>query len=280
MSIVEGLTRDDQYDRLATFFQEVYTGNPHWRAGDPAHTKAMISNQTPFAGHSTAQAFWVRDSDSILAAATALFDEGFNRHWKQDAGHIHFFEALPGAGEEAQTVLDAACQWLGERGCAFARLGFLYAWQIGLTIDAYEEPPTAFHTYNPPYYHGFVKNAGFQTERGLVEYRVRFSPDLANRYRDMIQSVKVRLRPMDPSRVWEDTETFCNLYNESFAGHWGAPQFTTEEAAGLTMGLGELLEPNFVWFAEDAGETVGFVYSLPDLNQLPQVRHGILLRLE
>lgn len=279
MSIVEKLTGGDQYGRHAAFLQEVYRGNPYWRAGDPAHTAAMMSNHSPFAKHSTAQAFWVRDDDRILATATALFDEGFNRHWKQDAGHIHFFEALPGADEEAKLVLNAACQWLSDRGSCYARLGFLYAWQIGLTIDAYDEAPTAFHTYNPPYYHGFVKNAGFHTERGLVEYRVRFNEDLADRYRSMVQSAQARLRPMDPARVLEDTGEFCKLYNEAFAEHWGAPQFTTEEAAGLTLGLAELLEPNFVWFAEDRGETVGFVYSLPDLNQLPEVRHGILLAI-
>ena len=74
-----------------------------------------------------------------------------------------------------------------------------------------------------------------------------------------------------------DTELFCALFNETFTDHWGAAQFSADEFAGLIAGLEDLLDPQMIWFAEDGGETVGMVYTLPDLNQMPDVRHGVLL---
>jgi hypothetical protein len=42
---------------------------------------------------------------------------------------------------------------------------------VPLTIDAYDAVPTLFHSYNPAYYHSYVKNAGFITEHGLVNIK-------------------------------------------------------------------------------------------------------------
>jgi hypothetical protein len=62
--------------------------------------------------------------------------------------------------------------------------------QLPLTIDAYDAVPTSFSRYNPPYYHSYIKNSGFVTEHGLVEYEVEFTPELERRYREMVQRVK------------------------------------------------------------------------------------------
>jgi len=164
---VEKLSSEDQFDRYAKFVAQVYESDPNFRPDD--HLALMISNRSPFASHSLAQPFWFRDADRITAAATALVDERFNRHWNQRAGHVLHFEALPEADEDARLVLTGACDWLREKGCTFARAGFLYGWQIGFTVDSYDVPPTTFHTYSKPYYHRYLKNAGFATERGLVE---------------------------------------------------------------------------------------------------------------
>jgi len=219
----------------------------------------------------------------FAATVTAVVDPQFNRHWNQRAGHLFFFEALPGRPEAARALLDEACGWLRQEGCQFARLSFLYGWQIGLNIDAYDHCPSFLHPYNPPYYHSLIKGAGFFTEKGLVEYHTQFSDELAALYRENVGragAAGLGLRTWDFSRLSDETALFLELYNHTFAEHWGAPQFSFDQVAGLTEGLREMLVPEWLWFAEVDGETAGVVYSLPDMNRAfhghPQ-DHGMLL---
>jgi hypothetical protein len=172
--------------------------------------------------------------------------------------------------------------------------------QLPLTIDAYDAVPTIFHTYNPPYYHSYVKNGGFRTEYGAVQYQVQFTPDLAQHYREMVAratNAGVFLRSWDFDRLEEETETFTDLFNETFQSHWGFMPLTTAVMRGLTVELRDFLVADFTAFAEAEGQTTGFVYALPDLNQafhrmrgkaieenLPELRqhlqdidHGVLL---
>jgi hypothetical protein len=135
-------------------------------------------------------------------------------------------------------------------------------------------------------------------EHGAVQYQVEFTPELARRYEQMVErATDIKLRNWDFERLDEEAVLFTDLYNETFAQHWGAPQFTLPEMSELTVGLKDFLVPEFTVFAEAEGQTVGVVFSLPDLNQafhamrgksieenfgefqqaLAQIDHGMLL---
>src|SRR5581483_2444579 len=124
-------------------------------------------------------------------------------------------------------------------------------------------------------------------------------PELARRYEQMVENAPagVSLRAWDFARLEEEAALFTDLYNETFAQHWGAPQMTVPEMSELTVGLKDLLVPEFTVYAEADGQTIGGVFSLPDLNQafhalrgksieenfdefgqaLAQIDHGMLL---
>ncbi len=280
---VRALQSREELERYLDFAREVYRGNPHWVEPDRHHLLEMIGAKAPQASHCRIQPFCVEANGRVAATVTAVVDDAFNRHWNQQAGHLLFFEALPDAGEASGELLHAACEWLAKQECQFVRLSVLYGWQLPLTIDAYETAPTFLHTYNPAYYHGFIKSAGFFSEKGLVEYQVRFDDKLAERYRAMVERAEgagVRLRSWDFSRLEQETETFTAVVNQTFAEHWGFSPFAAAEMAGLTVGLKDLLVPEFTAFAEVEGKAAGAVFSLPDLNQAArggEINHGILL---
>ena len=61
-----------------------------------------------------------------------------------------------------------------------------------------------------PYYHAYVKSCGFTTETGLVEYRVRFTPGLAERRpKASITPTSACPAPMPtrPTSSWSGTTT-------------------------------------------------------------------------
>ena len=262
---------EEDLNRFAGFGVRVYEDVSNWVPPDTHHIVANLSGRFPRAEQSSHKAFWVLDdSGSILATVAAVISEPFNRHRGESLGHLAYFESLANHEEAGVAVLRAACDWLRERGCTAARFGFLPSWQFPLTIDAYDAIPTFLHVVNPPSYHRIIKNAGFITERSLVEYRIAFTPELAAAYRGMIdkaESAGATLRAWDFGQLEEETAQFCQLTNDCFARHWGIPQFSVDELAELTVGLRDSLVPGFMHFAEDRGQLAGFVYATPDLNQ-------------
>lgn len=267
---VQALNTGEELKRYVDFGDVVYRHNPNWVPPDAHHLIELLGGQGGFGPDCQIQAFAVEEGDRMFATVTAVVDEAFYRRWNERIGHLLFFEALPDENEAVAALMTTACDWLQARGCTAARLSILPGMQMPLTVDAYDEVPTIFHTYNPAYYHSYVKNSGFATERGVVQFQVHFTPDLANRYREMVDRVTksgVKLRSWNFDRLEDETEVFAKICNETFKAHWGFMPLPTAVYAGLTLGLKDFLIADFTAFAEVDGKTIGFVYSLPDLNQ-------------
>ena len=267
---VNKLSRAEDLERYVDFAKEVYSNNPYWVPTDKDHLIKLLSGNAGFGPQSEMQAFAVEDEGRIVATVAALRDEAYYLHWKEDLGHLLFFEALPDQNAAVDALIRDACEWLRERGCIAARLSMLAAIQLPFTIDAYDVVPTCFNRYNPPYYHSYIKNCDFVTERGIVEYETHFTPELEQRYREIVQRVKdagVIVRSWDFDRIEEEGEAFGALANETFSAHWGFMPLPDAVLRGFYIDFRPFLIPELLTFAEVDGERVGFVYSLPDLNQ-------------
>ena len=267
----------EEVSRFISFFSEAWPGAK--RVPLEANYQASL-----FAGSPSrkVQGFWAEEDGRILATVAAFVDEPFNRHWSEQSGHLHFFEARPEAREASKMLLDEAGAWLKQTGAAFARLSFFFGWAVGIANDSEDGLQTMFHSNNPHYYHSFVKNAGFFTEKGLVELRTDFTPDLESRYRGIVEEAGargIRLRHWNMDRLEEEGKVFTRLFNETFAHHWGAPQWEEAEGVGFVMEYKGVTIPELTAFAEVDGELAGFVYAQPELNRagagLP-MDHGVL----
>jgi len=267
---VKKVSTPEELERYVDFAKEVYRDNAYWVPGDKHHLMKLLSGDAGFGPQSEIQAFVVEDGDRIVATVAAMKNEAYHRHWNEKLGHLLFLEALPDQNEAVEAVIGEACEWLLARDCTAARLSILPGVQLPFTIDSYDAVPTCFHTYNPPYYHSYIKNCGFVTERGVVQYQVEFTPELERRYREMVQHAKdsgVVVRPWDFDRLEEESDAFAALGNETFSAHWGFMPLPDAVMRGFTVEFKDLLIPELLGFAEVDGERVGFVYSIPDLNQ-------------
>lgn len=267
---VRPLSTHDEFERYVDFAQEVYRDNQYWVPPDKHHLTHFLAGEAGFGPSSKVQPFWVEEGDKILAIVTALNDESYDRHWDERMGHLLFFEALTDQDLAVNSLINGACEWLQAQGCNAARMSMLPGAQLPLTIDAYDAVPTIFHVFNPPYYHSYIKNSRFTTELGVVQYQIQFTPELAGRYREMSRAATengVSLRSWDFDRLEEETEIFAALGNETFSAHFGFMPLPNAVYRGLTIELKDFLVDDFTVFAEVDGQAVGFVYSIPDLNQ-------------
>ena len=267
---VTKLNTPHELERYVDFAREVYRDNPYWVPGNKHHLVKLLGGNAGFGPQSEIQAFAVEHGGRPVATVAALNDEAYHRHWNEKLGHVVFFEALPDQYEAVNALIGDACEWLRERGCTAARLSMLAGVQIPLTIDAYDVVPTFFSTYNPPYYHSYIKNCGFVTEHGIVEYEVQFTPELEQRYQEIVKRARdsgVVVRSWDFDRLEEEGKAFAALANETFSAHWGFMPLPDAVMRGFFVDFKAFLIPEFTAFAEVDGQRVGFVYSLPDMNQ-------------
>jgi hypothetical protein len=191
---------NDALTEFILFFDQVYRyRSARW----PASVELNLPLLT---GHSAdcqdriLKPLLVRDHGEIVARAVAAVDERYNRHWDERLGHIIMSEAAR-AGF----------------GVGFADMPFV--------IDEYESLPPALVRQNPAYYHCLLKDAGFESERGWVDYKLKVTPELSDRYTSALEAARrsgfdiVPLKAVPENRRVRE---FNDTFNDAFRYHWGS----------------------------------------------------------
>ena len=265
---IQPLQTDEQFKKYADFPEEVYRNDPCWVPRPPGSLFNLLSGRAARCQTLDVQPFWAESEGRLVATATAVIDREYNQRWQEKLGHLTSFEALPDSGTAVRQLLDEVAEWFRGRDCTAIRASYLGGWQLPLTIDGYGVPPSAFHGYNPPGYHNYLKNSDFQTEKGMVEYQLRLTPELAESHRRIVASAEgkgTRFRRWDGARIAEEAALYGRVMNESFSEHWGMMAFPDDHFKGLAGK--RAVVPEFQFFAEADGQIAGVVSSPPNVSQ-------------
>ena len=250
-----------------------------WPTMVPMFLPALL-NEGPFAEDRRSKAFWALEGGQPVATVQAMVDERYVRHWGEQLGHLLHFEALPDARAAARAVMDEACGWLREQGMDAARCGF-GGGEMPFVLDVYDALPPMLVHQNPPYYHAFLKDAGFETEKGWVDYKVEVTPDLLRRWQSALDSaLRAGFDIVPLSKVAEDQRVrqFTDTFNRSFANHWGFSPWTEAELELLvgTMGPLGMLDCSVLAYRDE--QPVGFLWVVPELSMMAATAPGRELR--
>lgn len=240
----------------------------------------ILSGESPFDQERMVRPFVARERGEIVARAVAAVDAAYHRHWNERLGHIDWFEALPGAREATKRLMDEACEWLRQQGADAARAGF-GLFEFPFVIDDYESLPPSGVRQNPAYYHAILKDAGFESERGWVDYKIEVSPERLARWESALAAAVrggfeiVPLREVPASRR---VAQLTAVWNDAFRAHWGMLP-STEEGFGSLL---ELLAPAGVLdtsvLAYRDGQPVGVVQASPEISWTAALKPGRQLR--
>jgi GNAT superfamily N-acetyltransferase len=176
------------------------------------------------------------------------------------------FEALPGTQDAVRALMDEACGWLREQGVEATRSGFGIG-DFPFLIDAYGTLPPVLLRQNPAYYHTLLKEAGFESERGWVDYRIEVTDELVDRWRTFVDDARARgfeIRPLREVPAQRRVDDFVDTWNEAFSQHWGVIPQLPEEFAELMSFLEPMgmLDTSVIAYRD--GEPVGVVWCVPE----------------
>ena len=224
----------------------------------------MLLGLTPATVDRELRPLVAREGGEVVARVCAVVDRPYLRHWNEPVGHLLMFEAQPDAREAVRLLLDAACEWLAERGMEAARIGFGLL-ETPFTTDDYEALPPSTLRQNPREYHALIKGAGFETERGFVDYAMPVAPHLVQRWQSALESAEragFEIVPFRDVPLPQRAPQLCQLWNLTFASHWGWCPLSPELTALFVLDGQPVLDTSV--FALRDGEPVGFCFVMPD----------------
>jgi GNAT superfamily N-acetyltransferase len=258
------------------FFDRVYERRPVRWPAFVSFDLSVLSPGSPYLPGRSARPMVARQGGDVVARAMAVLDRRYNEHWNETLGHIALFEALPHAQEATRRLIDTASAWLAEQGATAARAGYGMM-DLPFVIDDYESLPPTVLRHNPPYYHSLLKEAGFEIEKGWVDYRIDVVPELIASWQNALARGQrngfnvVALKHLGAEQRAAD---LAFTWNDAFSRHWGHTPTTPAEFLFLLRILetSGVLDASAVAYAD--GRPVGAVWVVPESSASAQLRPG------
>jgi hypothetical protein len=262
--------------QLKTFIKfpwRIYGGDPNWVP--PLildQLQFFTPGKNPYFSHSTAQLFMAFRGDEPVGRISAHENNQHIRVHKDGAGFFGFFECIDDPAV-AHALFDTASNWLSERGLETLRgpASFSVNHEVGLLLDAFDEPPLIRMTYNPPYYAGLIEGYGLRKIQDLYAYVMFESEEIPGRLRAIsdrvLEDPKLVVRTVNVRDFENEMARIKTIYTEAWSENWGAVPLTEEEFDRIVGELRLIYDRDMFFIAEYDGEPAGMSLVLPDMNQ-------------
>ena len=224
-----------------------------------------------FYQHADVQLFLARRRDEVVGRVSAQIDHEHNKFHNERTGFFGFFEAEHDS-ELAAALLGAAEDWLRERRIDRIRgpLNFSINGEVGMLVDAFDEPPVMLMPYNPPYYLDLMQQCAYDNIKDVYAWKWAGQPPKGSAARiveELRSRPEVTIRRADMSRFDEEVRTILDLYNDAWSENWGYVAATDAEAEQLAKDVKMLADPEIIPIVEVDGVPVGVALALPNLNE-------------
>lgn len=264
---------------------KIYERDPYWIPPLRKEVSELLSLEHPFFRHAERKLFICLRDGVPAGRIAAIVNHRHNEFHDENAGFFGFLEAVRDA-EVFSALLEAAETWLKGKGMEFCRgpVNPSTNEECGMQLDNFTSSPFVMMTFNPPYYPVMMERAGYSKEKDLFAYFFDAGGGIPARLERITRKIRKRekdlvVRPLDMSRFEEELKVVRTIYNEAWEKNWGFVPMTDGELEHMAGKLKPLVVPEMVSFAFIGDEPAGFIFSLPDYNQVLKLLNGRLTPL-
>lgn len=214
---------------------------------------------------------------NAVGRIAAFYNKNVAAKEAQLTGGCGFFECIDNQ-EAANTLFDAAAQWLRERGMeamdGSINFGDRMSWW-GVLAEGFTLPLYSMN-YNPPYYCALFEAYGFENYFNQYVYLRSLSDNVKLNSVLLEKAERLSVNPDYDFRIFEMNDLpkmandFMRVYNSGWAKFDGVNPLTLDHAMAMVKTMKPILDPEIVYFAYYKDEPVGFFVMVPDLNQVIQ----------
>lgn len=248
----------------------VFAGDTKWV---PPLT-LMLSDQlnpksNPLFAHADVALFTARRDGKLVGRISATIDRNHLLKFQDKTGFFGFFDTVDDV-EVAQALLDAAGDWLRDRGMERMRgpMSLSINEEVGLLIEGFEHPPMVMMAHSRPYQQRLADACGLQKEKDLYAWRwpvVEEMPKRALRALEQIRDMpEVTIRE---ARVDEEMDQLIEIQSDAWKDNWAHVTLSKAEARKVASDMKLLIDPAIAIVAEIDGELAAMSLALPNLNE-------------
>ena len=271
-----------EVNRFLNVSYGIYNGDPHWVAPLLLDLKKVFTEANPLFQHAEMQLWIARRDGRDVGRIAGILDHNHNAAHKESSAFFGFFECENDA-QTSRQLFAAVQDWARQKGVR-RLLGPMNPTtndECGLLVDGFDSPPQLMMTYNPRYYVDLVTTEGFVKAKDLLAYHI----NVAGIPRERLERIATKTRQRSPQfrfaavrrkTLVADLVKIKEVYNAAWQDNWGFIPMTDAEIDFMAARLKPLLVEGLVWIAETAGETVGFMITIPDYNEALKPLRGRL----
>jgi GNAT superfamily N-acetyltransferase len=176
-----------------------------------------------------------------------------------------------------EALLDRAADWARSRGldALFGPFNLDYEDSYGVLIEGRDRPPALLCGHTPLYYQGFMERYGFQPARGdNIALAINIDEDtlalqrLSRLAEKVRQQKKIVIREVDLTRWDDEIDRIHRLLNVALAHLSDHIGWHREAVESLVAPFRDIADPELILFADVAGETVGWLPGIANLNEV------------
>ena len=282
---VHPVTTPGDLNRFARLPWPIYGNDPLWVPPLLGEFKKLFDTaKHPFHRHSKVQSFLAVKDGRDVGRITAIWNRNHQQFHGEDVGFFGFFECIDDR-EVGAALFEAAAGWLREHGLTRMRgpANFSSNEEWGLLVDGWNGTPKVMMTYNPRWYPALLDAAGFTKAKDLVAYFIPHNviPERLARGNEIVRrrSPDVTIRSINMKKFESEVAIISGIYNRSWEKNWGFVPMTDLEIGHMAKELRPVVDPDLIYFAEKAGEVIGFSMSLPDVYPALRKANGRLFPL-
>ena len=257
--------------------KRLYKGNRNWVCPLDNDIKAVFdkSRNELFAEGEAIRWIAIDSEGKVVGRIAAFYDKQHAFSYEQPTGGCGFFEAINDQ-ELANTLFDAAREWLAQRGMEAmdgpVNFGSRDSWW-GVLVEGFEFQPLYGNPYNPPYYKELFEGYGFHNYFNQNSYIWRVDEDnlseiaLEKAHR-VLSNKSYHIERIDMHNLEDEAENFRQIYNKAWSLFTGVKPMESDEAQAMLQKIKPIIDPNLIYFAYHEQEPIGFFIMVPDLNSI------------
>lgn len=283
--LIREVRRASDMRRFVSLPRALYRDDPRWVPPIWAdERRAYRAGKNAVLSHADFTLLLAEQDGAIVGRNLVYVDHNFNDYYKARTGFFGAFECTEDFA--VARALDAAAErWLAARGMDRIRGPInpvAECW--GFLKEGFDDPPVFMAPYNPSFYNGFMDRLGYGKAKDLLAYEG--SPEKGYRIPARFERFEARLlaryprlsvRRLSTRHLDRDAEAIWRISNVAVADNWGYVPLERAELVDMVRRLRPIVDPDAVWFVEDAGVPVGYALGFPDLNVILRRIGGRLL---
>ncbi len=222
---------------------DIYAGDPSWVPPLLLERKQFINpRKHPFYRHGAAALFLGLRQGRPVGRIMASDDPNFNAAHRDNTGCFGLFESLDDA-DVAHSLLDAAAEWLVERGRTriMGPIDYSINYPCGLLIDGFDEPPRVMMNHNPAYYRPLIESWGLSKAKDLYAWWFDRNDNRMEEWRGRVERLAARsgvtVRSIRRHELAQEVALLQTIYNQAWKENWGMVPMTRAEFEHMAIDL-------------------------------------------